>query len=1474
MKNIVILFVISFIFLYGFHAFSQDLPYQKGIEPVSLTPDELFVLSNIPELVVPELYKGMNAPLLPISVDNSTQPYFRSITWQSGYECGQSSGIAFGFTYEIDRERGLSASQGANLYPTHFTWDFLNNANNYQGASFFDSWEIVRVCGNMNIVDYGGGLNTGGYTRWISGYDVWYNGMHNRLNSVKGIRVDTPEGLQTLKYWLADHLEGASVGGVANIYGQYFGTPSTTLPANTPMAGKYVQTYWGGSPSHGWTICGYNDSIRYDFNGDGQFTNSIDINNDGVVDMHDWEKGGLKFANGYAGTGWSDAGFCYTMYKNLADKIGYGGIWNNTVYVLDVKNTCTPKLTMKVSIKHTSRNKLKVTAGVNTDMSATVPSFVQEFPIFNNQGGDHYMQGGTTEADKTIEFGLDVAPLINNLVSNQPAKFFLQVQETDPSGAATGEIVNWSLIDYTGTTPLITSYPSSNVPILNNATTRESINYTMSVVKPSITTATLPPAQLYQPYNVTLAASGGTPPYFWDAKLDYPEITNPAPFPAVTAQQLTLTNNNSGFTTKTLDFNFPFYKKSINKVYIYADGYILFDDQPYTWPYLIDKMLLFRQTNIISPFMNDLTIYPSSGQGIWYEGTANYAIFRWKASLTGMQGSTNLNFAVKIFPNGTIEYYYGDMTYPAGTSWIGGLSSGDNKNYQFSALNSAPSITANTLDKFTTCGFPPEMQISEDGHFTGTPTYSYQNLPIKFQVTDNNNLSSTKVLQFSSYGLLITQTIMSGNDSLIEFGETAKISLSVNNVGSQTMTNILFSITETDPYITLIDSTESVPVITGGQNLTLTDALSFKVSPTVPDNHPFTLVLHVQSLEQGFQRPLALVAHAPAFRITGMQFDDGDNNRPEPGESADLLVTYKNVGSAKVSSVNVVLASLDTNLTLNVNTAAISILKPDSSKTLTFHATAGNSASYEHLYKIESDLSANNGFTSLDTLYLFSGEIVEDFETGDFSKFPWYPAGQAPWTIEQGVKYEGNYAVRSGWLTDSQESKLLMNVNVLAEGPVSFYKYVSCEHDPSGNNDYDYLVFFIDGFEKARWDGEIAWSKETFWVTEGYHVFSWVYHKDFSVSAGWDGCLIDFVKFPLIEGAIPKLSVTPLSIVKTIPTGMTATEPLYITNLGGGIMNFTVQVFDTVANKKDYQTDNIGGSMVTCGTEGFVPGQALNWTFTVHNLSTDNEYIKHIRLDFPPGVQISSATSFTGGSLGDFTFQGTPGNGPSLNWHGESTGGRGVLKPGETAMATVTGIIGEPFDNDVFVVYQLLGDSMGILPHTEPGNMKIKNYGLANTWVSLTNPSGSLMNNQTDTVTADFNAAGLIPGIYQCNLIVRDAFNNKVVVPVTMHVTFPVQVDDKKITNATRLFGNSPNPFSGKTQIRYDLASSQQVTLEIYSLQGLLVRVWEQGEIQSGSHLLEWDGKDQQGNQLPAGIYTCRMKAGDFQESQKMVLIR
>ncbi len=1453
---------------------SQDLPYQKGLEPQALTPGELFVLSRIPELTLPEAYQGPDAPLLPVSVDNSTQPYFRPITAQSGYECGQSAGIAFNFTYEVDRLRGLPANVPGNQYPTHFTWDFLNNANNYTGASFFDSWEIVRACGNMNVTDYGGGLNTGGYLRWISGYNAYYNGMHNRLNTVRAIRVDTPEGLLTLKYWLYDHLEGATVGGVANIYGQYFGAPVPTLPAGTPEAGKYVQTNWGGSPSHAWTICGFNDSIRYDFNGDGFYTNHIDINSDGVVDMHDWEKGGLKFANGYAGTGWCNSGYCYTMYKNLADNIGAGGIWNHTVYVLDVKSSCSPQLTMKVTLKHTSRNKLKVTAGINTDVSASAPSVVLGFPIFNYQGGDQFMQGGTTEADKTIEFGLDLAPLLSQINNNQQIKYFLQVQENDPAGSAAGEIVGWSLIDYTSTPPVVTNYPGANFPLQNNAVTRLGMTYTLNFSKPAINNLTLPPAQLYQPYTATLSASGGTAPYRWDAQLTYPEVTTTAPFPAVTSQQLTLTGNNSGYAIKTLGFNFPFYKKSINKVYVYADGFILFDDQPYNWPYLVDKDLLFRQTAILAPFMSDLTIYPSSGQGIWYEGNSTYAIFRWKASIAGMQGSTNLNVGVKLYPNGTIEYLYGDMVFPPGTVWTGGMSAGDNKNYQYSALSNASSVAVNTLDKFTTCGFPPEMTISEDGVFSGTPSYSYQNLPVKFLVTDNNNISSTKVLNFSTYGLLVNQQVISGGDSLIEFGETATITLMINNIGSQAMNQLLFTVSETDPWISLTDSTESVSSIAGGQSLTLSNAFTFKVSPGVPDHHAFTIVLAVQSQEQTFQRPLELTAHAPVFRITGTVFADGDNGQPEPGESADLFVTYSNAGSARATSVNIQLSSLDPMMDLTISGATIPELRPDSSKTLLFHAALDASASFEQIFPIRSGVTANNNFTMADTLYLFSGAIVEDFETGDFTKFPWYSTGQWPWVPEPGVKYEGQFASRSGVITDNAESILNLYGDVLADGEISFYRYVSCEFDPSGNKDYDYMAFFIDNFEMGRWDGVVPWTKETFPVTAGYHKFSWVFHKDYSVAAGWDGCLLDYIRLPLMDGLVPSLSVSPLGIEKTLVMGQTSADSVLVSNAGGGILQYSALVFDTTGLDSYVSSDNLAGSVVLCETSDFIPGQAFSWNFPVTNGSADNEYIRDIRLDLHPGVTVESATNYTGGSLGALSFLGSTGNGASLTWHGESTGGRGVIKPGETAVATLAGSVARSFMDDVFVVSRLDGDNAGTSPHSVTGRTKIRNRGLPSTWFSITDSAGSLQNGESDYIPWTIDAGSLTPADYRCTLAVRDYYNNKHIIPVTLHVTWPVGVGPEQPGQASALLGGSPNPFRDATVISYVLEQASGVTLEIWSMQGTDVISWRIPVAGPGRHSVTWNGCDRSGNPLPAGVYTCRMVADGFADTRKLILVR
>ena len=51
-------------------------------------------------------------------------------------------------------------------------------------------------------------------TRWMTGYDNYYSGMHNKLDSYWYIDVGTPIGLETFKHWIDNHNAGSEIGGL------------------------------------------------------------------------------------------------------------------------------------------------------------------------------------------------------------------------------------------------------------------------------------------------------------------------------------------------------------------------------------------------------------------------------------------------------------------------------------------------------------------------------------------------------------------------------------------------------------------------------------------------------------------------------------------------------------------------------------------------------------------------------------------------------------------------------------------------------------------------------------------------------------------------------------------------------------------------------------------------------------------------------------------------------------------------------------------------------------------------------------------------------------------------------------------------------------------------------------------------------------------------------------------------------------
>ncbi len=89
-----------------------------------------------------------------------------------------------------------------------------------------------------------------------------------------------------------------------------------------------------------------------------------------------------------------------------------------------------------------------------------------------------------------------------------------------------------------------------------------------------------------------------------------------------------------------------------------------------------------------------------------------------------------------------------------------------------------------------------------------------------------------------------------------------------------------------------------------------------------------------------------------------------------------------------------------------------------------------------------------------------------------------------------------------------------------------------------------------------------------------------------------------------------------------------------------------------------------------------------------------------------------------------------------------------------------------------------------------------------------------------------------------------------------------------------RLFQSYPNPFNQHTVIRYSLSKSMEVTLVIYNILGQKVRTLVNRERQEGSVSLLWDGRDDQGGDLSSGIYFYQLRAGEFSQSKKMILLK
>ena len=101
----------------------------------------------------------------------------------------------------------------------------------------------------------------------------------------------------------------------------------------------------------------------------------------------------------------------------------------------------------------------------------------------------------------------------------------------------------------------------------------------------------------------------------------------------------------------------------------------------------------------------------------------------------------------------------------------------------------------------------------------------------------------------------------------------------------------------------------------------------------------------------------------------------------------------------------------------------------------------------------------------------------------------------------------------------------------------------------------------------------------------------------------------------------------------------------------------------------------------------------------------------------------------------------------------------------------------------------------------------------------------------------------------------------------------------ERLPEQTQLLSNYPNPFNPETWIPFELSQDSKVSVTIYNVAGTPVRNISVGYLQAGSYVSQlksvyWDGKSDTGERVSSGTYFYQIRAGDYTETRKMVILK
>lgn len=369
---------------------------------------------------------------------------------------------------------------------------------------------------------------------------------------------------------------------------------------------------------------------------------------------------------------------------------------------------------------------------------------------------------------------------------------------------------------------------------------------------------------------------------------------------------------------------------------------------------------------------------------------------------------------------------------------------------------------------------------------------------------------------------VITADIHPTAGQIANYGTDLTLDATLRNLGVDGANDITSTIATESEAVTLNTSTISTATLASDEEQLFTGGFAFHIADNIADRTvvPFTITTTYNN-NQTTTTNYSLRLNAPVLgnvNYYATETEGDNNNAINPGETATLRITTRNTGHAAAAGVTSHIRTACSDVTIAVDDLDLGTIPAGENIVSEFTLQIGENIVEPFIIPLIHDINAG-AYSFTDTVYVFVGQCVEDFETGNFSKYPWNTTGSYAWQVTTSNAFEGSYCAvsKSGMSSYGNSSVLTLSIHASVNDSISFYRRFTEGNIYYGSNEFR---FYIDGNMMESVSSATSWSRAAFPISAGQHTLKFEYY----CGAYWGSsgiAAIDYIKFPMDDQTAP-----------------------------------------------------------------------------------------------------------------------------------------------------------------------------------------------------------------------------------------------------------------------------------------------------------------------------------------------------------------